>query len=197
MNPLIIKPVETLEERKSFLSFPWKVYKDNPYWVPPFFSERLHFTDPEKNPFFENAEAQLYMALRGDEIVGTIAAFVNHRHNKFQNENIAFFGFFEVLEDYEAADALFKTAEGWAKERGYSALRGPAQWNTNDECGLLVDGFDDRPRVLMTYNPAYYVDYIEKLGYKYARDLWAYKVSVKDFMKVIGERLDKLTTRIM
>ena len=197
MNPLIIKPVETLEERKSFLSFPWKVYKDNPYWVPPFFSERLHFTDPEKNPFFENAEAQLYMALRGDDIVGTIAAFVNHRHNKFQNENIAFFGFFEVLEDYEAADALFKTAEGWAKERGYSALRGPAQWNTNDECGLLVDGFDDRPRVLMTYNPAYYVDYIEKLGYKYARDLWAYKVSVENFMKVIGERLDKLTTRIM
>ncbi len=197
MNSLLIKPVKTREDRKAFLSFPWTVYKDDPYWVPPLINERMHFTDPEKNPFFEHSEAQLYTALRGDEIVGTIAAFVNRRHNEYQNENIAFFGFFEVLEDYEAAEALFKTAEGWAKERGFSALRGPAQWNTNDECGLLVDGFNDRPRILMTYNPAYYVDYIEKLGYKYARDLWAYMVSVKDFMEIIGERLDKLTTKIL
>lgn len=116
MDPLIIKPVETLEERKSFLSFPWKVYKDNPYWVPPLFAERVHFTDPEQNPFFEHAEAQLYMALRGQEIVGTIAAFTYHRHNEYHKDNIAFFGYFEVLEDYEAAEALFKTAEEWAKK---------------------------------------------------------------------------------
>ena len=197
MNSILIKPVETLEERKAFLSFPWKVYKDDPYWVPPIFSERLHFTDPEKNPFFAHAEAQLYMALRGDEIVGTIAAFTNHRHNEYQNENIGFFGFFEVLDDFEAAEALLNTAEEWAKERGHTALRGPAQWNTNDECGLLVDGFDDLPRILMTYNPAYYVDFVEKAGYQYARDLWAYELAVKDFMTVIGERLEKLTTRIL
>lgn len=197
MNPLVIKPVETFEERKAFLSFPWKVYQDDPYWVPPIFSERLHFTDPSKNPFFEHAEAQLYMALRGEEIVGTIAAFTNHRHNEYQNENIGFFGFFEVMEDFEAAEALLKTAEKWAKERGHTALRGPAQWSTNDECGLLVDGYDDSPRILMTYNPAYYVGYIEKLGYKYARDLWAYELGIKDFMKITGERLDNLTTRIL
>ncbi|NQS90981.1 MAG: N-acetyltransferase [Chloroflexi bacterium] len=197
MNPLVIKPVETLEDRKAFLSFPWKVYKDDPYWVPPLFSERLHFTDPNKNPFFEHAEAQLYMALRGKDIVGTIAAFTNRRHNEYQNENIGFFGFFEVLEDFEAAEALLKTAEKWAEERGHTALRGPAQWNTNDECGLLVDGFDDSPRILMTYNPAYYVDFVEKLGYKYARDLWAYELGIKDFMKITGERLDKLTSRIL
>ncbi len=197
MKPLVIKPVENLEERKAFLRFPWKVYQDNPYWVPPIFSERVHFTDPEKNPFFEHSEAQMYLALRGDEIVGTIAAFTNGRHNEFQKENIGFFGFFEVLEDYEAAEALLKTAERWAKEKGHTALRGPAQWNTNDECGLLVDGFDDSPRILMTYNPRYYVDFVEKAGYKYARDLWAYQLPVKDFMKNIGDRLEKLTTRIM
>ena len=197
MNSLVIKSVETTEERKALLSFPWTVYKDNPFWVPPIFSERMHFTDPEKNPFFQHAEAQFYMAIRGEEIVGTIAVFANHLHNEYQNENIAFFGFFEVLEDYEAAEQLFKTAEAWAKERGHTALRGPAQWSTNDECGLLVDGFDDRPRILMTYNPPYYVDYIEKLGYKYARDLWAYELGVKEFMDIIGERLDKLTTRIL
>jgi GNAT superfamily N-acetyltransferase len=197
MNSLVIKSVETTEDRKALLSFPWTVYKDDPFWVPPIFSERMHFTDPEKNPFFQHAEAQFYMALRGEEIVGTIAVFTNHRHNEYQNENIAFFGFFEVLEDYEAAEQLFKTAEAWAKEKGHSALRGPAQWSTNDECGLLVDGFDDRPRILMTYNPPYYVDYIENLGYKYARDLWAYELGVKEFMDITGERLDKLTTRIL
>ena len=197
MNSLVIKSVETTEDRKALLSFPWTVYKDDPFWVPPIFSERMHFTDPEKNPFFQHAEAQFYMALRGEEIVGTIAVFTNHRHNEYQNENIAFFGFFEVLEDYEAAEQLFKTAEAWAKEKGHTALRGPAQWSTNDECGLLVDGFDDRPRILMTYNPSYYLDYIEKLGYKYARDLWAYQLGVKEFMDITGERLDKLTTRIL
>jgi len=197
MRPLVIKPVENLEERKAFLKFPWRVYQDNPYWVPPIYAERVHFTDPDENVSFEHIEAQLFMALRGDEIVGTIAAFTNHRHNEFQNENIAFFGFFEVLEDYQAAEALLRTAENWAKERGHNALRGPAQWTTNDECGLLVDGFDDLPRIMMTYNHPYYVEYVEKAGYKYARDLWAYEVGVDQFMKTIGDRLDKLTNRIM
>jgi len=197
MKPLVIKPIVNIEERKAFLSFPWKVYKDDPYWVPPIFSERLHFTDPQKNPFFKHSEAQLYMAKRGEEIVGTIAAFTNGRHNEYQNENIGFFGFFEVLDDYEAAEALLKTAGAWAKEKGHTALRGPAQWNTNDECGLLVDGFDDSPRILMTYNPRYYVDFIERAGFKYARDLWAYQLPVEDFMGNIGDRLESITTKIL
>jgi GNAT superfamily N-acetyltransferase len=165
--------------------------------VPPLFNERIHFTDPQKNPFFEHADAQLYLALRGEEIVGTIAAFANHLHNQYQDENVAFFGFFEVLEDFEAAQALLESAENWARQRGHNSLRGPAQWSTNDECGLLVDGFDDPPRILMTYNPPYYADYLERLGYGYARDLWAYQLGVKEFMKVTGDRLDKLTHRIL
>ncbi|MCK4801694.1 MAG: GNAT family N-acetyltransferase [Anaerolineales bacterium] len=197
MKSLHIKPVETHEDRKAFLSFPWTVYKDDPYWVPPIFSERMEFTDPTKNPFFEHAEVAFFMAMRGDEIVGTIAVFTNHAHNEYHNENIAFFGFFEVLEDAEASQKLFETAEVWAKKRGHTALRGPAQFSTNDECGLLVDGFNDRPRILMTYNPSYYVELIEKSGYTYARDLWAYKLGVDEFMENIGDRLDKLTTRIM
>jgi GNAT superfamily N-acetyltransferase len=198
MNPLIIKPVETLEERKEFLRFPWKVYKDDPYWVPPIFPERVHFTDPEENPFFEHSKAhQLYLAYRGEEILGTIAAFTNTRHNEIHNENIGFFGFFEVLEDYEAAETLLKTAENWAREQGHTALRGPAQWNTNDECGLLVDGFDDSPRIMMTYNPRYYVDFVERAGFKYARDLWAYQLPVKDFMTNIGDRLGRITGKVL
>jgi GNAT superfamily N-acetyltransferase len=197
MKPLKIHKVASTEDRKRFLSFPWKVYQDDPYWVPPIFSERMHFTDSTKNPFFEHAEVDFFMAVRGDEIVGTIAVFTNHLHNEYQDENIAFFGFFEVLEDFEAAEALLTTAEDWAREHGHQELRGPAQFSTNDECGLLVDGFEDRPRILMTYNPPYYVDYIERLGFQKARDLWAYSLAVEKFMDQIGDRLEHLTTRIL
>ena len=196
MELLKIKKVETEDERREFLSFPWEVYKDDAYWVPPIFSERMHFTDPEKNPFFKHAEVAFFLALRGEKVVGTIAAFTNHRHNEFQGENIAFFGFFEVLEDAEAAEALLEQAEDWAKERGHTALRGPAQFSTNDECGLLIDGFDDPPRILMTYNPAYYVDYFEKRGYLKAMDLWAYKVGTDIFSKETGQRLTRLVEKL-
>ncbi len=172
MNPLQIQSVVTDADRHAFLSFPWQVYRGNPYWVPPFFSERVHFTTA--HPFLEHAEIEYFMAKRGDQLVGTIAAFINHRHNEFQNEHIGFFGFFEVLEDPEAAAELLKTAEDWVRARGYDAIRGPAQFSTNEECGLLVDGFDDPPRILMTYNPRRYVDYIESQGYAKAMDLHAY-----------------------
>ena len=196
MNSLNIKQVKTKEERRKFLSFPWKVYQDNPYWVPPLLSERMDFTDPEENPFFQHAEMDFYLALRGEDVVGTIAVFVNHRHNEFQNEHIAFFGFFEVMDDVEAAQKLLRTAEDWARERGYDALRGPAQFSTNDECALLVDGFDDRPRVLMTYNPPYYVDLLEGAGYEIAMTLWAYALGTRAFMDNVGERIERLVDRI-
>jgi len=197
MAPITIRKVTSLEDRKEFLSFPWKVYQDHPHWVPPIFSERLAFTDPEQNPFFKHAEVDFFLALRGDQIVGTIAAFTNFRHNEYQNENVGFFGFFEVLEDPAAARALLTTAEDWARERGHNALRGPAQFSTNDECGLLVDGFDDSPRILMTYNPPYYQDYLEEVGYHKAQDLWAYKLATQDFLEIIGERLHRLTNKIL
>lgn len=185
MKPVKIYPVETLEERRAFLAFPWQVYEGDPYWVPPIYSERLAFTDPKQNPFFEHAKVQFFTAKRGEEIVGTIAAFTNYQHNAFQEENVGFFGFFEVLEDKEAANALLEAAENWVHGQGHDAIRGPAQFSTNDECGLLVDGFDDSPRILMTYNPRYYVNFIENSGYENAMDLWAYAASTgaqnKDF----------------
>ena len=175
MNPsLQIHSVTTQEDRISFLSFPWKVYQDDPWWVPPLFSERVHFITA--HPFLDHAEVEFFLAKRGDQVVGTIAAFINHNHNEFQNENIGFFGFFEVLDDPEAAQKLLETAENWVKDRGYHAVRGPAQFSTNEECGLLVDGFQDSPRILMTYNPPRYVTYIEHQGYTKAMDLHAFAI---------------------
>ena len=174
MRPLNIISVQSDKERRSFISLPWKVYQDDPYWVPPLFSERMFFLT--KHPFLEHADVEFFLAKRGDEVVGTIAAFINHRHNDFHDEHIGFFGFFEVLEDKEAADQLLNTAEDWVKRRGYDAVRGPAQYSTNEECGLLVDGFDDPPRILMTYNPKRYIGYLEGRGYDKALDLHAYSL---------------------
>ncbi len=174
--PLIVRKVQSQADLMEFVKLPWRVYAGDPFWVPPLFSERLAFQNPKHNPFFEHAEVERFLALRGAETVGSIAAFTNHRHNEFHKENIAFFGFFEVLEDEEAAVALLNAAEQWARAKGHTALRGPAQFSTNEECGLLIDGFDDAPRVLMTYNPRRYKEYIENYGFSKAMDLWAYRL---------------------
>jgi len=142
----------------------------------------MHFITA--HPFLEHADIEFFMAKRDEEVVGTIAAFINHRHNDFHNENVGFFGFFEVLEDQEAAFALLETAEKWGQEQGCDAIRGPAQYSTNEECGLLVDGYNDSPRVLMTYNPHRYVDYIERQGFEKLMDLHAYK---QDLDNLAGE----------
>jgi GNAT superfamily N-acetyltransferase len=193
MDTLKIHSVQSLEDQREFLSLPWKVYQNDPYWVPPIFSERMHFIN--KHPFLEHADVELFKAKRGDQVIGTIAAFINHRHNEFQNENIGFFGFFEVLNDQEAATGLLETAEHWVKDRGYDAIRGPAQFSTNEECGLLVDGFDDPPRILMTYNPRRYVDYIENHGFSKAMDLHAYTLETDIYG--VGSRFPKKLIRVV
>jgi GNAT superfamily N-acetyltransferase len=175
-----VTPVETEGERQALIEFPWRVYRGDPYWVPPLLSERREFTDPETNPFFEHARVQFFLARRGDQIVGTIAAFTNHLYNEFQGLNVAWFGFFEVLPDPEAARALLDTAADWARRAGHTAILGPAQFSTNDEVGLLVDGFDDRPRILMTYNPRSYPGFLEAAGFHKAMDLLAYTTNLAE-----------------
>jgi len=193
MLPLQIQPVKTDDDRRAFLSLPWQVYRDDPFWVPPIFSERMHFIT--EHPFLEHANVEFFMARRGGEVIGTIAAFTNHAHNQFHGENIGFFGFFEVLEDPEAARALLTAAENWAREHGHTALRGPAQYSTNEECGLLVDGFDDPPRILMTYNPPRYVEYIENQGYTKAMDLHAYTLDMDIYAG--GSKFPKKLLRVV
>jgi len=174
LRELRVTPVTSEAERMALLEFPWKVYRGDPYWVPPLLSERKAFTDPKQSPFFDHARVQFFLARRDDEIVGTIAAFTNDLYNEFQSANVGWFGFFEVFQDAEAAAGLLQAAQTWARQAGHTSLLGPAQFSTNDEIGLLVDGFDDTPRILMTYNPRYYVDFIETAGFHKAMDLLAY-----------------------
>ncbi len=195
MESLKIKTVQTQADQRAFMRLPWLVYEDDPYWVPPFFSEQLALMDREHHPFYKHAEVEFFLARRGDEVVGRIAAFTNHRHIQFHDENIGFFGFFEVLDDPDAAQALLDTAEEWARDHGHEAIRGPAQFSTNEECGLLVDGFDDLPRIFMTYNPRRYVDLIENAGFEKAMDLWAWAVPTNIFES--GEKFPEKLVRVV
>jgi GNAT superfamily N-acetyltransferase len=196
MAEIEITTVASPAELMEFISFPWKVYQGNRYWVPPLISERKEFLDPARNAFFEHARAAYFIARREGDPVGTIAAFTNEKYNQFQGLNLGFFGFFEVLQDPEAAQALLKTAEEWIRNAGHDSMLGPAQFSTNDEAFLLIDGYDDPPRALMTYNPPYYKDYLEAAGLTKAMDSWAYSISVPDFIKNVPEKLVRVAEKV-
>ncbi len=192
-NGLVIEQVQTLAERKAFIRLPWKIYRHDPYWVPPLVSERLEFLDPARHPFYRHADVALFLARRGDEVVGTIASLVNHRHNEYWNERTGFFGLFEVVEDEEVAHALLQTACDWAREQGMDAIRGPANFSTNEEIGLLVDGWNGPPVMMMTYNPRYYATFIESAGFSRVMDLLAYIVDLEPFHR---DGLPERTVRV-
>ncbi len=176
---LTIVPAESAAERREFVRFPWQVYKGDPYWVPPLLSERDEFVDPDRHPFHEHAKVRYFTARRDGEIVGTIAGIVNYRHNEYWDDKVGFFGLFEVLQDEEAAQQLLRTAEAYIHEEGLDTIRGPMNFSTNEECGLLVDGWNGPPVIMMTYNPRYYVDYIESAGYYNAQNLYAFLEDVR------------------
>jgi hypothetical protein len=177
-----IVPVTTKEQRQAFAKFPWRLYHGDPNWVAPIYSDHLDMLTPGKHPFHEHARMQLFLAVRGDgQPIGTICAHINHLHNQTYKDKVGFFGFFEVIEEYPVAEALLNAAAGWLREQGMEAVRGPESFSQNEECGLLVDGFDLPPVVMMTYNPRYYIDFIERAGFGKAQDLWAWDILTNIF----------------
>jgi GNAT superfamily N-acetyltransferase len=183
MTPTEVRiiPVTTEDQRRALARFPWKLYAADPNWVPPIYTDRLTLLNPEKHPFHQHADVQYFLAFRGEELVGTISAHVNHRHNEVWQDKVGFFGFFEVVEDEAVARALLDAAAGWLRQRGMDAIRGPESFSQNEECGLLVDGFDQPPVVLMTYNPRYYQDFLERAGFEKAQDLYAWDLKTDIF----------------
>ena len=197
--PIEIVEAVTPQQRTEFIHFQWVPYQGNPYWVPPLISERQVFFDKTKHPFHQHSEVTLFMAKRGGQTVGTIAGILNNRHNQTHDENIGFFGLFECIEDYAVAERLLSTARDWVKARGKTAIRGPMNYSVNEECGLLVDAFDDAPRPLMTYNPPYYKGFIERFGFVKAMDLLAYYSDVGNFRdaeKAMDPQLVRVTKKL-
>jgi len=130
--------------------------------------------DREKHPFYANAEAEFFLARRGGKVVGRVAAIINRNHDRFHDEKAGFFGFFESVDDVDVARALLERARQWVYDRGAKFLRGPVSPSTNYECGMLVDGFDSSPMVMMTYNPRYYPGLMDQAGLTKAKDVYAY-----------------------
>jgi GNAT superfamily N-acetyltransferase len=173
--PIQLKEVSGPREMQAFIRLPLRLYAGDPLYVPHLLSERKEFFDTAKNPLFEFTEAKYFLALdEAGKPVGRISAHVNRRHNDYWEEKAGFFGFFECVERPEAAQQLFGAAEQWLAAQGMTVVRGPFNFSTNEECGLLVEGFDYPPALMMPYNPPYYADLISALGYRRAKDLLAY-----------------------
>jgi GNAT superfamily N-acetyltransferase len=183
---LRIERVTTDKQLQDFIKLPWRVYGNDPLWAPPLYTERLSFFDKRKNPFFEHAEADYFLARRDGRVVGSIAAILNHRHNEYCRENVAHFGFFETLPDPQAAALLLEVAGNWARNHGLNWILGPMNFSTNEECGLLIDGFDTPPVVMLTYNPPYYRDYLEAGGFRKAMDLLAWERNIVELLAPDG-----------
>lgn len=159
----------------EFVELPWSIYSGDPHWVPQLRIAVKELLDRAKHPFYANAEAEFFVARRDGRTVGRIAAIIDRNHNKFHEENAGFFGFFESIDNQEVANALLQTAREWVKARGAEFIRGPVNPSTNYECGMLVEGFETDPRVMMTYNPRFYPRLMEQAGLEKVKDLYAFE----------------------
>jgi GNAT superfamily N-acetyltransferase len=176
-HSLIIRPVRTKKDRKAFVDFAWQVYKDDSAWVPPLKDEVHGLITPGKNPWFEHARAQLWLAERGGKVVGRISAQVDELVQQHMGQGTGQWGMFEALSD-EAAVALIATAEDWLREQGMSRALGPISLSIWDEPGLEIEGFSEPPTVMMGHHRPEYAQWIEAAGYRKAKDLLTYEVDI-------------------
>ncbi len=175
-----IRPVRSRSDLKAFIDFPYRLYRDYPAWIPPLRQDIRHTLHPKKNAFFEHGAIYPFIARDASgTVTGRIAAIVNGMHLKTYGDNLGYFGFFETIEDYTVAEALLDAASARLREEGLTGARGPTNPSINDTCGLLVDGFDKEPGVLMPYNPPYYESFLEQYGFERAMTMWGYYLHKK------------------
>jgi hypothetical protein len=197
MRSIEIRQVKSRLDLSKFIKFPYRLYKNHPQWVPPLLIEQKDLVDKKRNPFYKHSEAEFFIAYKNGEIVGRIAAILNHNHNKFHNENIGFFGFFESINDKDVACKLFESAENWLRLRGVTAMRGPVNPSTNDSCGLLIEGFDKPPVVMMPYNYEYYPELYESYGLAKIKDLYSYYISQEMLTPKVMNKLERAVNLVL
>ncbi|WP_291492223.1 hypothetical protein, partial [Desulfurella sp.] len=162
---------------KEFIDFPFLLYQKDKFWVPPLrFEEKKLFVP--KNPFYKNAKIKLFLYKKDGKTLGRIAAIVNKWHNDYHKDKVGFFGFFECINDNEVAGALFDAASDYLKQNGLKSIRGPANPSLNHTCAVLYEGYFQEPVYMMPYNPKYYIELLENYGFKKAKDLYAFYLSV-------------------
>jgi len=175
--PLTIRPVETKKDKKAFVDFAWDVYRDDPAWVPPLKDEVHGLITPGKNPWFEHAKAQLWLAERGGKVVGRTSAQVDELVQEHMGQGTGQWGFLDAL-DQEAAHALLATAEDWLRQQGMKTSLGPISLSIWDEPGLEIEGFEEDPTAMMGHHRPEYRGWIESAGYQKAKDLLTYEVDI-------------------
>ena len=186
--PLTIRPVQTKKDRQAFVDFAWEVYKDDPHWVPPLKDEVHGLITPGKNPWFEHAKAQLWLAERGGKVVGRISAQVDELVLEHMGAGTGQWGFLDAL-DEEAAGSLIATAEEWLRAQGMTRALGPFTLSIWDEPGLEIEGFDEDPTAMMGHHRPEYRGWIEAAGYTKAKDLLTYEVNIEHWW---NERISRL-----
>ena len=174
MAQLTVRPVETRSEQKRFVNLAWRIYRDDPCWMPPLVMSQKELLGFRPHPFYEKSKSRSFLATRGGVDVGRITAIVNAGHVERYGESRGFFGFFECDDDRSAADALFGAARDWLRGQGMTAIRGPANPSLNYECGLLIEGFDTPPFFMMTHNRPSYPALVEAQGLRKIEDLYAF-----------------------
>lgn len=191
-----VRPVATRREKRLFLTFPWRLYRGDPLWVPPLLPEREKLTDPSRGAFFKDGHAELFIAWRGREPVGTLCCAEEGANTRYKGHAECMIGFFECVEDYAVAEALFRHAESWARARGMKALYGTYNLDREDGRGVLVEGRDRPPVVLCGHQPPYYVEFFERYGFgRKQDDGLAYAIDI-DPSKPEIQRLARLAERI-
>ena len=202
--PVRIEPVELVKNgRKAFVDFAWEVYKDDPAWVPPLKDEVHGLLNPKKNPWFEHARAQYWLAFRGDKVVGRISAQVDDLVLEHMGAGTGQWGMFEAL-DAEAASKLISTAETWLRQQGMKSALGPFSLSIWDEPGLEIEGFDEPPTAMMGHHRPEYRAWVEAAGYEKAKDLVTYALDISNWhdpliarLIAAGERNPRIRIRLI
>jgi GNAT superfamily N-acetyltransferase len=191
-----ISSITTAKERRIFLTCPWRIYRDDPLWVPPLLPERAKTIDPERGAFFKRGEAEFFIAWRDGRPVGTICAAEDKFANEQRDRRECVFGFFEYVEDYEVAEALLNHVVEWARQRNLDALFGPFNLDYEDSYGVLIEGRDRPPALLCGHTPPYYQHFMERFGLQPARgDNLAYAIDT-DMSTPTVQRLLRLAERV-
>lgn len=192
-----IIPVRTRAEKKQFINFEWQVNQNLDNWVSPLKMERKKLLNTRKNPFFKHARIELFLAFKDRKLSGRIAAITNENYNRFHNDKSGFWGFFECIDDQDVADGLFTAAAEWLKAKGRDEMLGPMNPSTNDEAGLLVEGFDTPPYILMPHNHPYYASLVENFGNRKAKDLYAWFITTKEADNNTTVKVKRVAEKIM
>ncbi|OLE09949.1 MAG: hypothetical protein AUG52_11245 [Verrucomicrobia bacterium 13_1_20CM_3_54_17] len=195
MSNIEISEVISRRERNAFIKFPWRIYVNDPAWVPPLIIERKAFLDRKRHPFYRHGDAALFLARKNRKIAGRIMASDDPNYNALHQSNVGCFGLFECIDNRDVAAALFERAENWLRERGRTEIMGPIDYSTNYVCALLIDGFQFPPTILTAHNPPYYKDLIESCGFTKAKDWYAWwfadPARAAARLRPLGERFRK------